>query len=226
MPPSPENHTVRVWDLPLRLFHWALVVAVVGAFACAWIPGVPIDWHARFGYTVLALLIFRLVWGLAGGHWARFSRWRPTPARVRAYLRGQPHPDDEVGHNPLGTLSLIGLLLLLALQVGTGLVSDDEIAFTGPLNAFVSNAVGLGATAWHSKLGKLLVLALVLIHVAAVFYYLLARRNNLLGPMLGGDKSLPAPATGSRDDALLRLWGLVVAAASAGAVWLLLRVAG
>lgn len=226
MPSQPEIHTVRVWDLPLRLFHWSLVAAVTGAFACAWIPGVPIDWHARFGYAVLALLIFRLLWGLAGGYWSRFSTWRPMPGLVLAYLRGTPHPDDAVGHTPLGTLSLIALLALLAVQVGTGLVSDDEIAFTGPLNVLVSTANGLAATSWHTRIGKLLVLVLVVLHVAAVLYYLLKRRHNLIRPMLHGDKAVATPARASRDDLVLRLWGLLLAAASVGAVWALLAAVG
>jgi cytochrome b len=165
-----DPRPVRVWDLPIRLFHWALVIAVTGALACALIPGVPLDWHVRFGYCVLGLLLFRLVWGLVGGHWSRFGRWRPTPSRVWAYLRGQPHPDDAVGHSPLGALAVIVLLAVLGLQVGTGLISDDEIAFTGPLNTWVSTATGLAATAWHKHLGKLLVILLSALHIGAVFF--------------------------------------------------------
>ncbi len=215
-------HRVRVWDLPLRLFHWALVLAVTGAIASAQVPGVPPDWHPRFGYAVLALLLFRLAWGLVGSRWARFSSWRPTPTRVLAYWRGQPHPDDRVGHSPLGALALIGLLVVLVAQVATGLVSDDEIAFVGPLNHLVSTATSLAATGWHKHLGKLLVLALVVLHLAAVFYYLLVRRENLISPMVHGDKQVGVPAVGSRDDARLRLWALVWAALAAAAVWQLL----
>ncbi len=222
----PAPVTVRVWDLPLRLFHWALALAVIGAVASAQIPGVPADWHPRFGYAVLALLLFRLAWGLFGSRWARFSSWRPTPARIRAYLGGNPHPDDRVGHSPLGTLAVIALLLVLALQVGTGLVSDDEIAFVGPLNHLVSSAAGLAATDWHKHLGKLLVLLLVVVHVGAVLYYLFARRQNLIAPMVHGDKSLDAPAPASRDDLPMRLWALVLALAAGGPVLWLVRQAG
>ncbi len=230
MPPSPTDdaalHKVRVWDLPLRLFHWGLVVAVVGAVACAQIPGIPIEWHTRFGYAVLALLLFRLVWGLAGGHWSRFSRLRPTPSRLRAYLRGEPQPEDRVGHSPVGALATIALLTILALQVGSGLLADDEIAFVGPLNHLVSTATGLAATDWHKHLGKLGVLALVALHVAAVVYYLRVRKENLLRPMVDGDKVLPHPATPSRDDLPLRLWGLLIALAAAGVVTWLVRETG
>lgn len=218
--------TVRVWDLPLRLFHWALAVAVIGAVASAQIPGVPVDWHPRFGYATLALLLFRLVWGLVGGRWSRFLSWRPTPSRVRAYWRGNSHPDDRVGHSPLGTLAVIALLLGLALQVGTGLVSDDQIAFVGPLNHWVSTATGLAATDWHKHLGKLLVLVLVIAHVVAVLFYLFVRRQNLISPMVHGDKPLDAPAAGSRDDLPLRLWGLLWAIVAAAVVWALVGQAG
>lgn len=227
VPPTP--HKVRVWDLPLRLFHWGLVLAVVGAVACAQIPGVPIEWHARFGYAVLALLLFRLAWGLAGGHWARFARMRPTPARIRAYLRGESPADDRVGHSPLGALATIALLTLLALQVGSGLMADDEIAFVGPLNHLVSTATGLAATGWHKHLGKLLVLALVILHVGAIIFYLRVRKENLVGALLHGDKELDPTGPvvpSSRDDLLLRLWGLLLAALATGAVWLLLQLAG
>jgi cytochrome b len=221
---APPTHRVRVWDLPLRLFHWGLVVAVVGAVACAQIPGVPVEWHARFGYTALALLLFRLVWGFVGGYWSRFSRLRPTPARLRAYLRGAPQPDDHVGHSPVGALATLALLAVLALQVGTGLLADDEIAFVGPLNQLVSTATGLAATEWHKHLGKLLVLVLVALHVAAVLYYLWVRKQNLVAPMVHGDKVLTQPARASRDDGPLRLWGLVLGALAAGAVgWLVLQ---
>ncbi len=218
--------SVRVWDLPTRLFHWTLVTAVSGALATAWIPGIPIEWHARFGYAILTLLVFRLVWGLVGGYWSRFAAWRPTPARLVAYLRGRPHPDDRIGHSPLGTLSVIVILLTLAAQVGTGLVGDDEIAFTGPLNRFVSTATGLAATAWHKDLGKLLVIGLIALHVSAILFYLLVRRNNLIGPMIHGDKPAEAAtaAMPARDDRRTRLLALVVVALSAGGVGWLVRL--
>ena len=110
------------------------------------------------------------------------------------------------------------------MQVGTGLLADDEIAFVGPLNQLVSTATGLAATEWHKHLGKLLVLVLVALHVAAVLYYLWVRKQNLVAPMVHGDKVLTQPARASRDDGLLRLWGLVLGALAAGAVaWLVLR---
>ncbi|RYF69211.1 MAG: cytochrome B, partial [Comamonadaceae bacterium] len=97
--------TVRVWDLPTRLFHWALALCVLGSLATAWIPGSAIEWHARLGYTALALLAFRLLWGVVGGRWSRFTSFLYAPTSVVSYLRGRPHPDHLVGHNPLGARS-------------------------------------------------------------------------------------------------------------------------
>lgn len=217
---------VRVWDLPTRLFHWALVACVAGLFATAYLPGSWIEWHARLGYAVLALILFRLVWGIVGGRWSRFRSFLYGPGSVVGYLRGRAHADHLVGHNPLGAASVIAMLLVLLAQVATGLVSDDEIAFTGPLNRYVSSALGLQATWFHKDVSQWLLLALIALHVLAILYYLLAKKDNLVGPMVHGDKQLPQPVAGSRDDAASRLLALVVLAASAGAVYALVRLAG
>ena len=127
------SHTVRIWDLPTRLFHWALAACIVGLVVSAKLGGNAMVWHFRLGHAVLALLLFRLVWGLVGGHWSRFAVFWVSPARLLRYVRGQVLPQDTAGHNPLGALSVFALLGAVALQVGTGLFSDDEIAFAGPL---------------------------------------------------------------------------------------------
>jgi cytochrome b len=201
---------VRVWDLPTRLFHWLLAVCVVSLVVTAYVGGGAIEWHARLGYAVLALIAFRLVWGFVGGHWSRFKTFVYAPSSVLAYLRGNAHPDHLIGHNPLGAASVFAMLLVLLAQVGTGLVSDDEIAFQGPLNRFVSSSKGLAATWYHKQIGQWLVIGLVVVHVAAVLYYLLKKRNNLVRPMVGGDKELAAPAASSRDDTVSRLGAAVV----------------
>jgi len=93
-------HTVRVWDLPTRLFHWALVACVIGQIVTANVGGNWMNWHLRLGYTVLTLLLFRLVWGFVGGHWSRFSSFLYGPTTVLNYLRGRARPEHRVGHNP------------------------------------------------------------------------------------------------------------------------------
>src|SRR6476661_5005066 len=125
---------VRVWDLPTRIFHWALVACVIGLVISGWRGGDAMPWHARMGYAVATLLLFRIVWGFVGGRWSRFSSFLFSPASVSNYLRGRSHPDHLVGHNPLGAGSVLAMLAVLIAQVGTGLVSDDESSFQGPLN--------------------------------------------------------------------------------------------
>jgi cytochrome b len=212
-------YRVRVWDLPTRLFHWLLVVCVVALVVTGY-QGV-LEWHARLGYAVLTLLLFRLVWGFIGGHWSRFRSFLPSPSRVSAYLRGDAHPDHLVGHNPLGAGSVFAMLLVLLLQVLSGLVSDDDSGFTGPLNRFVSSARGLQATWYHKAIGQWLIVGLVLLHIAAVVYYLKKKRQNLVRTMVVGDKEVPAPAPSSRDDLVSRAAALVLTLACAGIVaWL------
>lgn len=218
---------VRVWDLPTRLFHWGLLAGVAGLFATAYAPGSWMMLHARLGYAVLTLLAFRLVWGFIGGHWSRFVHILPTPRGLWAYLRGQPDPDHLLGHNPLGALSVVAILVLLAVQVGTGLVSDDEIGFTGPLNRLVSTSAGLAATAWHKGWGQWLLAGLIALHVAAIAFHGLVRGNHLVGPMVHGDKVVDEPTVAARDDLPARLLGAAVLLACGVGVYLLVRpVAG
>jgi cytochrome b len=222
MPSQPATATapVRVWDLPTRLFHWTLALAVVASVVCAKVGGNAMAWHFRLGYLVFALLAFRLLWGLVGGRWSRFASFIYTPDTLLRYLRGQVRPGEhlDVGHNPLGAFSVFGLLGVLALQVGTGLVADDEIANIGPLNRFVSGATAGNATGWHKDGGQAVVLTLVALHVAAIAYYRLRRNKNLVGPMLVGDKPLPAGTPASADGAAQRTLALLLAALCAGLV--------
>lgn len=219
--------TVRVWDLPTRLFHWALALSVTGSVVTGSIGGGAMPWHFRLGYLALALLVFRLAWGLVGGHWSRFASFIYAPATVLRYLRGGQRPGEhlDVGHNPLGAGSVFAMLAILLVQVGTGLVADDEIANVGPLNKYVATATGLAATAWHKNAGEAIILALVALHVGAILFYRLRKKIDLIGPMVSGDKPLHAAAgdvPSSRDDARTRLLALVLALAAAGvAIWVM-----
>lgn len=226
MPPPLTPPPVRIWDLPTRLFHWALTVCVAGLFATAYVPGASIEHHARFGYAVLTLLLFRLVWGFAGGHWSRFSTFFPRPAEMRAYLRGDPTLQSRPGHNPIGALAVFLMLLVLAVQVGSGLLTDDEIAFTGPLNRYVSASFGLTATAWHTGPGQWMAVAVVALHLLAIVFYLLVRRRNLIGPMVHGDQPAAAGAAVSRDTGRSRLLALAVLAVCAAVVYSVVRASG
>jgi len=220
---------LRIWDLPTRLFHWALAACVIGLIVTGKIGGAAIQWHALLGQAVLALLMFRLVWGLMGGHWSRFVHFVPSAARLADYLRGHSH--HGVGHNPLGALAVLAMLAVLFAQVGSGLISDDEIAFTGPLNAWVSNATALAATRYHRSLGQWLLIALVVLHLCAIAWHQWRRGEPLVQAMVHGDRPLapntagqpPLPA--SRDSARTRVAALLWFALSVGAVMLLATLA-
>lgn len=216
-------HLVRIWDLPTRLFHWLLVLCVVALVTTAQLGYM--EWHFRFGYGVLTLLIFRLFWGLVGGHWSRFSAFLYSPASLWRYLRGHAEPSHEVGHSPTGALSVFALLFFLSAQVGTGLFSDDEIAASGPLARLVSGEIVSLASWYHGKVGKLVLIVLVITHILAILYYLWRKRQNLVRPMIWGDKALPQPAISSRDDARSRWLALALLLLSASAVALLLWLA-
>ena len=223
-PSSTVSSTVRVWDLPTRVFHWLLAAAVFGALISAWIGGNAMVWHMRCGLAVMALVLFRIIWGLIGGRWSRFASFIYTPGTVLRYLRGDLREGDrfEVGHNPLGSFSVFALLGFLALQVATGLVADDEIANVGPLNRFASAGLVARASSWHKEYGQWLLIALMLMHVAAIVFYLVKKRLNLMRPMLSGDKPLPSGTPASADGLPQRLLAaMLFAACGAVAVWVL-----
>jgi len=211
-------HKVRVWDLPTRFFHWALVACVLGLAITGTVGGNAMVWHFRFGYTVLALLLFRIVWGLVGGRWSRFGAFIYAPQSVINYLKGQGKPEHGVGHSPIGAGSVFAMQGFLVAQVGTGLLSDDEIAFSGPLTRFVSNATVSLSTNYHKNIGKWVLLALVLLHIAAIVYYL-SRKHNLVGAMLHGDKELVVKAPSSRDDTVSRVAAVLILAICGGVAY-------
>lgn len=224
VPPASSLTPVRVWDLPTRLFHWTLALTVIGSVISAKVGGNAMEWHFRLGALVMALVVFRVLWGLLGGRWSRFSSFIYAPGTVLRYLRGQGRRDEhlDVGHNPLGSFSVFALLGFLALQVATGLVADDEIANVGPLNRFAGAGLVSRATSWHKEYGQWLVIALVLLHVAAIVFYLVKKRQNLVRPMLSGDKTLPAGTPASADGRAQRVLALVLfAGCGAAAAWIL-----
>lgn len=211
---------VRIWDLPTRFFHWALVIGVLGLGISGTIGGDIMAWHLRSGYAVLTLLLFRLVWGLVGGRWSRFSAFLYSPQSVISYLKGQGKPEHRVGHSPIGAISVFAMLGVLLMQVGSGLISDDEITFAGPLTHWVSNATVSLATQFHTEVGKWLLLGLVMLHVAAIVFYQ-RRQHNLVGAMLHGDKMLALAVPPSRDDRRSRAMAvLIMALCTATVYWI------
>ena len=181
---------IALWDLPTRIFHWALVALIVAAYISGKIGGAAIDWHARIGLTILGLVVFRLIWGLIGSSHARFVSFFPTPTSVRAYLRGQWR---GVGHNPLGAFSVFGMLALIMVQFCTGIFANDDITFDGPLAKLISKEFSDRLTGIHLLSINLLV-ALVVLHLAAIIYYVRFKKENLIKPMITGWKDVESGA--------------------------------
>jgi cytochrome b len=209
-----QLQAVRVWDLPTRIFHWLLAICVISLIVTGSIGGNAMIWHMMMGYAALALLVFRIVWGFVGGYWSRFVQFFYSPLTILRYLRGLSKPEHDVGHNPLGSLSVWGLLIILGAQISTGLISDDEIATQGPLVKFVSGSISLLATSYHKHWGKWIIMALIVLHVAAILFYLFKKKQNLITPMLNGDKHLSASEvkdlSSSKDGIAQRVTALLI----------------
>ncbi|OYX89353.1 MAG: hydrogenase [Azorhizobium sp. 32-67-21] len=207
---------VKVWDAPTRLFHWSLVALIAGAWFTAengWI-----DWHFRCGYAILALLLFRLVWGFVGSDTARFARFVKSPVAALAHLAHitKREPDTEIGHNAAGGLMVLAMLALILVQVGLGLFSTDGIFTDGPLAYLVGPDLSDRITGWH-EFNFNLILAAVVLHVAAILTYAVLKRHDLVRPMVTGLKKLPAGLAAPR---MAPLWlALLVFAVAAGGVY-------
>jgi cytochrome b len=220
------TRAVRIWDLPTRTFHWLLAALVVVSVVSARLGGGAMIWHMRFGYVIFTLLGFRIVWGFIGGHWSRFATFVYAPSTSLRYLRGASLPNEHhhVGHNPLGAWSVFALLGVLAVQVATGLVADDEISNNGPLLKYVSSATSSLATRWHKNFGQWIIIALVAMHIGAIVFYWRKRRQNLVAAMLHGDKVLGSDVPAAVDSATSRAIALAIAAACAIGVAAIVRL--
>ncbi len=189
--PREEWPVVKVWDAPIRLFHWALVVLVFMSWLTAhedWM-----DWHMRSGYSIFALLLFRFAWGFIGSDTARFSQFVRSPIAALQHLAEfrRRAPNTEIGHNAAFGWMVLVLLSLLALQVATGLCANDQVLTEGPF----AEAVGQDTSDWLSHIHVLNFKAieiLVALHVCAVVAYAVVKRHNLIGAMISGNKRLPA----------------------------------
>ncbi len=212
---------VRVWDLPTRLFHWALVLLVGFSWLsaqCNWMGR-----HLLSGYAILALLLFRLAWGVVGSETARFGQFLASPLAALRHLAHLPRrePDHQVGHNAAGGWMVLLMLMLLAVQVGTGLFSNDDSLTEGPL----AETVDKSTSDWLSHIHRVnftLIEIAVAGHILAVLTYAVLKRHDLVRPMLTGHKRLPADLTRPR---MASVWlALLLIVVAAGAVtWLVNR---
>ena len=211
---------VQVWDLPVRLFHWVLVLLLVVSFTTGKLGGTWLVWHFRSGYCILSLVLFRIVWGLIGSQTARFSSFIRGPRRVFAYGRSLfgGSADFHAGHNPMGGLMIVLMLVLLLLQATTGLFTDDDISTRGPLADKASDAMVSLFTRIH-RININVILACVVLHIGAALFYLGVKKDNLMKPMITGVKAVPddhpAPALAGSGAA-----AMVLALAAAFVAWL------
>ncbi|HTP60549.1 MAG TPA: cytochrome b/b6 domain-containing protein [Burkholderiales bacterium] len=184
---------VRVWDAPVRLFHWLLVALVAFMFVSGKLDWM--TWHMRCGYTVLALVLFRVLWGFVGSSTARFSSFLAGPSAVLGFARRLLSRGDAStpGHNPLGGWMVLLLLAVLLTQAGTGLFANDDVLSEGPLAALVRKDTSDQLSTIHYWNSYLLLL-LVALHVIAVAYHWLVKKENLVGAMFTGAKRVPAAA--------------------------------
>lgn len=213
-----------VWDLPVRIVHWTLLLAIIGSWTTNRLGPGYFTWHVVCGCTVIVLVTFRIVWGFVGTRYARFSSFVRGPRTVWSYLRGETAVAGLVGHNPLGALSVVLMLLLLLGQGLTGLFANDAIANTGPLYGWVSGNTSDLLTSVHHKI-FLALEVLIPLHILMVLFYRFGRRTDLIGPMISGYKSaaqLPPEAgiAGSRT-----LFALALVVVITGLLLLLLRLA-
>jgi len=213
---------MRVWDAPTRLFHWAIVVLMTFSYVCALR-----EWnqlHFLSGYTVLTLLLFRLAWGFVGSETSRFRQFLRSPAAGLAHLAafGKREPDTEIGHNAAGGWMVLAMLLALFIQVGTGLFANNDIDAKGPLAHRVSKATSDWLSGVHVTSFYVL-LALVVLHIAAIIAYAAVKRHDLVRAMVTGKKRLPANLRQPRFESPLLALGILIVAAVA--VWVLVRFA-
>lgn len=206
-----------IWDLPTRVFHWTLVAVLFTSWLSA-----RMDWmrvHVCCGYTVLTLLLFRIVWGFIGSDTARFSRFLKTPfAAVRHLLHlARREPDTEVGHNAAGGWMVIVMLAILVVQVSTGLCANDDVLTEGPLARIVGKERSDWLTHIHS-VNFTLIEIVVAAHVLAIVTYRLLKGHNLLWPMITGKKRLPGATPAPR--MMHPILGLAVLGIAALAVFL------
>jgi cytochrome b len=209
--------TIRLWDLPVRLFHWAVVVLIAGLWATHAFG--KMDVHIKLGLALLFLVVFRVVWGFLGSDTARFTSFVKGPAGILAYLRSGRSADGGpvVGHNPLGALSVLGLIGLMAVQVGLGLfATDTDAIYSGPLNYWVDAELAEKLTDLH-ELGFKLIELMVVIHLGAIIFYAVKKKERLVPPMVTGKKTYDEPVAQPKG---APWWRLVLALALAGtATW-------
>jgi cytochrome b len=182
---------MRVWDLPVRLFHWLLVVLVATSYVTAKFGWMKLHFYS--GYSILTLLLFRVIWGFVGSDTARFARFLTSPVSALKHLAHLParEPDNQIGHNEAGGWMVLIMLALLLFQAGSGLFSTDDVAADGPLSEMIGTEASERITTLHDYNFDLILIAIG-VHILAILTYAVLKRHDLVRPMITGKKRLPA----------------------------------
>lgn len=216
---------VKVWDGPVRLFHWSLAALFAFSWWSGETGGNAMEWHLVSGYAILVLVLFRIVWGFIGSTTARFGHFLRGLGAMLDYAAGllRRAPSRSVGHNPLAGIMVVLMLIGLLLQAASGLFANDDIVTEGPLAHLVGKSFSDQLTVFHTTLFDVL-LALTAIHLAAVLFYRLVKQENLVRPMLTGHKAFPEGTPQLQPLRFVSLWrALAVLAACAGVVCALVK---
>jgi cytochrome b len=215
---------MKVWDLPVRLFHWAIVVLILFAWLTQEYDHM--DWHVWIGYTILTLLVFRVIWGLVGSDTARFARFLRSPVAALRHLRHLRHreADQEIGHNAAGGWMVLVMLGLIGVQTATGLFAND-LDDGGDTEGPLMHLVDKDQSNWLSHIHAVnftLIEAVIVLHLLAIAAYAVLKRQNLVRPMVTGTKLMPVVAAARR--LVSPVWALVVLAVAAGVVACVVRL--
>jgi len=221
---SEKPKRIYVWDLGTRLFHWLLVIAVTVSIYTGNNGGMDeMDIHMLSGYTVLTLIIFRLMWGVVGARYARFTQFLKRPRTLWQYIRALPDRSQPLapGHNPLGALSVVAMLIVLLAQASSGLFANDDIMIEGPLVHLVSYRLSRELTEWH-ELNAYFIYGLIALHLAALLIHQLYLRHPLIKAMFTGYQ--PDQNVAADQDAQNKLpLALALASAAAAVVYVLIK---
>lgn len=197
--------TIKVWDLPVRIFHWSLVVLFIAAYVTNSLGSDYFVYHLWSGYALIILVSFRIVWGLVGTYHARFTHFVKNPVATAKYALSVFKKRDKhyLGHNPLGAVMVVVLLIAILVQAITGLFTNDEIFNVGPLYAYINDELSLQLTSLHRQLFYW-ILGAIALHIIAVIAHVIFKRDNIIRAMFSGNKNLPtqedSQTTQSKDD--------------------------
>jgi len=181
-----EKHLI--WDLPLRIFHWSFAFIILASWYTAEQGADLVEIHMKLGFVALALLVFRVLWGIIGPKHARFSQFLPSPKKLLLYLRNSKSQKTTPGHNPLGAMMVVLMILLISIQAISGLFINDDVFSSGPYYGSISNELEKTMRFLHHNTFDFMIAAIG-IHLAAVAYYWRIKKQNLVLPMITGKKS-------------------------------------